>query len=75
MIPESLPISDGTTVYDFRKPVNIAASNYATNMDLTSAHWENGVAPVRNEDGLSNGTTLDLGLNIGRVPTIGASKD
>lgn len=44
-------------------------------MDLTSAHWENGVAPVRNVDGLSNKTTLDLGFNIGGVPTIGASKD
>ncbi|WP_293932490.1 hypothetical protein [Sphingobacterium sp. UBA6645] len=75
MIPESLPISDGTTVYDFRKPVNIAASNYATNMDLSSAHWENGVAPVRNVDGLSNGTTLDLRFNKAIVPTIGASKD
>ncbi|WKK58309.1 hypothetical protein [Sphingobacterium sp. BN32] len=60
MIPESLRISDGTTVYDFRIPLNIAAANYATNMDLRSAHWENAVAPVRNVDGLSNGTTLDL---------------
>jgi hypothetical protein len=65
--PASLPISDGTTTWDFRTLTNII-TGWTTDMNFTSAYWEDSKPVTRVVDLITNGTDLNINLNLGVVP-------
>ena len=71
-IPYALPISDGTTTYDFRSKINLVTTTWVTDMNLTSAYWEGSVAPIRSVD-IHEGT-LNVNYNLGVLP-VGVGQD
>lgn len=69
MYPNSLPISDGTTSWDFRTPKNIDTALYAAEMNLTNSYWESPSLPVfRTIDSLYGASNVNM--NVGFIPIL-----
>lgn len=74
-IPKSLPISDGTKSYDFRQISNWSVAP-ASNLNLTTAYWENPLSPpdrsvmFNNNIILNSGYILDKGQGVDRKSRI-----
>lgn len=69
--PASLPISDGTTTFDFRTKVTMLpfpTNTWLTDMNFTSAYWEDAKPVSRVIDMISDGASMNINYNLGVVP-------
>lgn len=72
-IPNTTTVNDGARNWNFRIPESILTS-YGSDFNFTSGIWENGVAPNRIVDLITDGANKKINFNMGYVP-IGISEN